>query len=58
MKNKPYETKTLVRFSVGVHIETRGQDAILSYCFNTDEIAGGLVGRSCGGGRRHVELIK
>ena len=23
MKNKPYETKTLVRFSVGVHIEYR-----------------------------------
>ena len=39
-------------------VETRGQDAILSYCFNTDEIAGGLVGRSCGGGRRHVEFIK
>ena len=24
-------------------VETRGQDAILSYWFNTDEIAGGLV---------------
>ena len=31
-------------------VETRGQDAILSYWFNTDEIVGGLVGRSCGGG--------
>ena len=46
-------------------VETRGQDAILSYWFNTDEIAGGLFGRSCGGApcssrllRRHVEFIK
>ena len=32
-------------------VETRGHDAILSYWFNTDEGDGGLVGRSCGGGR-------
>ena len=47
--------------------ETRGQDAILSYWPNTNrnEIASGLVGRSCGGApcscrllRRHVEFIK
>ena len=31
-------------------VETRGQDAILSYWFNTDEGDGGLVGRSCGVG--------
>ena len=32
-------------------VETRGQDAILSYWFNTDKGDGGVVGRSCGGGR-------
>ena len=67
MKNKPYETKDIGPFQRmrTYRVETRGQDAILSYWFNTDEGDGGLVGRSCGRGRllarllrRHVKFIK
>ena len=38
-------------------VATRGQDAILSYWFNTDEGDGGLVGRFCGRGRLLARLV-
>ena len=70
MKNKPYETKTLVRFSVGVHIEERRAAKTPFYRIDltlTKETAVWSVDPVEGAGRlhrlhrllrRHVEFTK